>query len=323
MPVVSVVVPAYNVEKTILETIRSIQQQTFSEFELIIINDGSKDGTLKLVNCINDPRIKVFSYENAGLPEARNRGIARSTGEFITFIDADDVWTADKIELQLAALQKNPEAGVAYSWTSFMDSEGKTFSKDQPVYFEGNVYPQLLMGNFINSGSNVMLRRQAIESVGKFDASLRSIEDWEYWLRLAAKWSFVLVPHYQILYRQSATSMASKVDVMEHYSLLVINRAFEAAPPELQHLKKRSLANTYQYLARLCITHAPDAEKINQGWKFLKKAVSLSPSVLTKRNTQRLLIKWLILRFLPQKTAQGFMQRFGKMKASNDPRLKA
>lgn len=321
MPLISVVVPAYNVEKTIKETIQSIQQQTFSDFELIVINDGSTDGTLDVLATIEEPRMKIFSYENGGLPEARNRGIARSTGELITFIDADDLWTADKLELQLAALQNHPEAGLVYSWTSFMDSEGKAFSKDSPVYYEGNIYPILLVGNFINSGSNVMLRRQAIESVGTFDASLRSIEDWEYWLRVAAKWPFALVPKHQILYRQSSTSMASKVDVMEKYSLLVIDRAFQAAPAELQYLKKRSLANTYRYLARVCLTHTPDAEKIKQATHNLKQAISVSPAILLERETQRLLGKWIVLRLVPSKTAGYLLKRFGQMSVSNDPRL--
>ncbi|MGL5192288.1 MAG: glycosyltransferase family 2 protein, partial [Chroococcales cyanobacterium] len=164
MPLVSVVVPAYNVSRTIRETLDSILTQTFPEFELIIINDGSTDNTLQVIEEVQDPRIQVFSYENGGLPEARNRGIARATGEFITFMDADDLWTPDKLEGQVAALQQNPKAGLAYSWTCFMDSEGKSFSKDFPSYIEGNVYPRLLVGNFITSGSNVMLRASAIES---------------------------------------------------------------------------------------------------------------------------------------------------------------
>jgi glycosyltransferase involved in cell wall biosynthesis len=121
MQTISVVVPAYNAERTILETIASVQQQTFSDFELIVINDGSTDGTLEQLNTVKDPRLKVFSYENGGISVARNRGIAQATGEFIAFLDADDLWTPDKLELQLAALQQHPEVGVAYSWTCFMD----------------------------------------------------------------------------------------------------------------------------------------------------------------------------------------------------------
>lgn len=320
MPLVSVVVPAYNVADTIVETIRSIQNQTFRDFELIVINDGSTDNTLEVLDTIDEPRMKVFSYENGGLPEARNRGIDRAQGELITFIDADDLWTPDKLELQVAALQNHPEAGLAYSWTSFMDSEGKNFSPDYPVEFEGEIYPQLLVGNFITSGSNVMLRKAAIESVGNFDPNLKSIEDWEYWLRVAAKWPFALVKKYQILYRQSATSMASKVDVMEKFSLLVIDRAFNNAPEHLQHLKPESLANTYQYLARLCINHTPDRDKIKLARKKLERAIRLNPKILFQRKVQRVLSKWMLLRWTSRRFSNYVVTRLGTMKTNNDPR---
>lgn len=320
MPLVSVVVPAYNVSKTICDTLDSILKQTFSDFELIIINDGSTDNTLQVIEGVRDPRIQVFSYENGGLPEARNRGIARATGELITFIDADDLWTQDKLECQVTALQQNPEAGLAYSWTCFMDSEGKSFSQDLPCYIEGNVYAQLLVGNFITSGSNVMLRASAIESAGLFDRTLKSIEDWEYWLRVAAKWPFVVVPQYQILYRQSATSMASKIDVMEKYSLMVINRAFANAPAELQGLKAHSLANTYQYLARICVTHTPDTEKLKTGWENLQKAIRLHPAILLDKKVQRLLGKWMLIRLGSPQVSQYCLEKFGQMNPKNDPR---
>lgn len=219
MSVVSVILPAYNAETTILETIQSIQKQTFADFELIVINDGSTDRTLELLSTIEDPRLRVFSYENGGLPVARNRGIVRAAGEYITFIDADDLWTPDKLELQLAALQQCPEAGVAYSWTAFINEKGKLLYARKPLVIEGNVLPKLLVENFICSGSNILVRKQFIDVAGKFEPSLKSVEDWDYYLRLAAQCPFVLVPKYQILYRQSSRSMTSKVDVMEKANL--------------------------------------------------------------------------------------------------------
>jgi glycosyltransferase involved in cell wall biosynthesis len=109
MPLISVVIPVYNGEKTIQETIKSVLNQTFQSLELIIVNDGSNDETLKVISIIKDPRIKVFSYPNAGLSASRNRGLAHATGEYISFIDADDLWTPDKLEAQLKVLQENPK----------------------------------------------------------------------------------------------------------------------------------------------------------------------------------------------------------------------
>src|SRR3712207_5841233 len=98
MSLISVIVPAYKGEKTIQKTIESVLNQTFTDFELIVINDGSQDATLDVVSSIQDSRLKLFSYPNAGISTTRNRGIYHAVGEYISFIDADDLWTPDKLK---------------------------------------------------------------------------------------------------------------------------------------------------------------------------------------------------------------------------------
>ncbi|MDZ8080630.1 MAG: glycosyltransferase [Nostoc sp. DcaGUA01] len=315
-PQISVIIPAYNGERTILETIASVRQQTFSDFELIIINDGSTDGTLELVNTVEDPRIKIFSYKNAGLPVARNRGISHATGEFITFIDADDLWTPDKLELQLAALQQHPEAGVAYSWTYYMDDKGEAFHSSNTLSFEGNVFANLLLGNFLESGSNPLIRRQAIDSTGEFDSTLKYCEDWEYWLRLAVRWPFVVVPKQQIFYRQTSGAMSSKMEVVEKYHIIMIERAFQLAPSELHYLKNHSLANIYQFLAHLYLTRIPGASGAKLASEKLKKAISLYPNILLTKKVQVLVFKLLLIKVLSPKIASYLLQIISKIRAS-------
>lgn len=231
MTLISVIIPAYNAEQTIRKTIATVQQQTFQDFELIVINDGSKDRTLELVQSIKDDRLKVFSYENSGVCIARNRGISNAIGEFIAFLDADDLWTPDKLELQVAALEKNPQVGVAYSWTCFMDvdeqGEALSFRPSPPYSFTGNVYEKLLVSDFVHSGSNTLIRRQAIDSVGKFDPACAGCADWDYWLRLAARWHFIVVPKQQIFYRRSPSSMSSKVEVMKKEAIVAMEKAYQ------------------------------------------------------------------------------------------------
>ncbi len=298
MATISVIVPAYNAERTILETITSVQQQTFGGFELIVINDGSTDRTLELLNTVEDPRLKIFSYSNGGLPVARNRGISHATGEFIALLDADDLWTPDKLELQLGALQQHPEAGVAYSWTYFMDEQGESLSPGDPIFFECNVYAELLVNNFLASGSNPLIRRQAIESVGEFDTTLKSCEDWDYWLRLAARWPFVVVPKHQILYRQSSKAMSSKVEVMEKANIIMIEKAYRAAPLELQALKNQSLAWIYRYCAEKLLQYSSNnIIDVNRAGQKLWRAIRLNPKILLEKYTQNL-IKWLIKRWI-------------------------
>ena len=319
MPVISVVIPVYNGEHTILNTIASIQQQTFSDFEIIVIDDGSTDGTVERVNTVQDPRLKVFSYSNGGLPVARNRGISRSTGEFITFIDADDLWTPDKLELQLAALRQHPEAGLVYSWTASMDETGENFYPGISASYEGNVYPQLLLTNFIASGSNAMLRRDVIDAVGEFDAELRSCEDWEYWLRIAARWPFAVVRKPQILYRQTSGAMSSKVEVMEKYYLIVLERAFAAAPPELQYLKNQSLAYEGQFVALVCLNRQASTEGAKIACQRLQKAIRLYPKILLQKKTQSLLIKLLLISLLSPGIATLVLQGISKIRANKKP----
>jgi glycosyltransferase involved in cell wall biosynthesis len=313
MPLISVIIPAYNAEKTISETIQSLQQQTFSDLEIIVINDGSTDKTLELLQSIDEPRLKVFSFENGGLPVARNRGIERATGEFITFIDADDLWTPDKLADQLAALQQNPQAGVAYSWTAFINEKSEYLYAWEPLYYQGNVYPELLVKNFISSGSNILVRKEFIESAGKFDPLLKSAEDWDYYIRLAARCEFVMVPKYQILYRRSSQSMTSKVDVMEKYIVKVTETAFEQAPSNLQFLKNQSLASTYLFLTNLCIAHVLDDKGAKLAAQKLRKAIQLYPAVLLKKSTFRLLLKVGLMQLLPYQVSVNVSHFFGKV----------
>ena len=317
MPKISVIIPAYNAERTIRKTIQSVQTQTFTDFELIVINDGSQDRTLEILHSIKDERLKIFSYENGGLPAARNRGIERSTGEFISFIDADDLWTPDKLELQFLALQQNPEAGVAYSWVvcRFEQGESVFFVNASSPLFAGNVYPNLLLGNFIGNGSNILMRRQLIKSVGNFDTTLKSFEDWDFYLRLASILPFVVVPQRNIIYRKTSASMTSKAKIMEEQGLRLIEKAYCSAPSELQYLKRQTLSNFYCFCAELNldILYNADGKRASQAQNKLYSAIRIYPRILLKKNVQGLVIKSIIRQLIPAKVTCYIMQSFKKI----------
>jgi glycosyltransferase involved in cell wall biosynthesis len=247
MPTISVIIPVYNGAKTIKETIESVLNQTWQNFELLVINDGSNDATLEIIQTIKDTRIQVFSYPNSGVSASRNRGLTKAEGEFISFIDADDLWTPDKLELQLQALQDHPQAAVAYSWSDWIDQSGKFLRKGGHITVNGKAYEKLLLRDFIESGSNPLIKKQALDEVGDFDQSLTSAEDWDMWLRLAAKNEFITVEVPQILYRISPNSASFNIAKMESASLKVIQRVF-AETPELTKLKRETLASRYNYL---------------------------------------------------------------------------
>ena len=247
-PLISVIIPVYNGEKTIRETIESVLNQTFSNLELIVVNDGSQDSTLNIISSIKDPRLQVLSHKNTGKSISRNRGIDKADGEFISFLDADDLWTPDKLEAQLKALQANPQAAVAYSWVDYIDENGDFFRSGNHITINGNAYEKMLIQNILENGSNPLIRKQALTEVGYFSESLKHAEDWDMWLRLAARYNFVTVPYPQILYRVSSTSSSTDVLNMEKVCLQFLERAFNNAPASVQHLKKKALSTLYHYL---------------------------------------------------------------------------
>lgn len=269
MPIISVIIPAYNAERTLKQTIESVLKQTFSDWELIVINDGSQDATLEIVSHISDARVKVFSYSNAGVSASRNRGIAKATGELIAFLDADDLWTPDKLETGFQALQANPQAAVAYSWTDYIDESGQFFRAGNHVTETGNVYAKLLLGNFLENGSNALVRKQALTEVGGFDESLSGPEDWEIYLRLAERYEFVIVPSPQVLYRLSPHAASSNIEKMEKENLKVIERVFSRVPESLQFLKSQTLANLYNYLASRTLEATPKPDKYRVAFQLI------------------------------------------------------
>lgn len=313
MPLISVVIPVYNGEKTIRQTLESVLNQTFTDFEVIVINDGSQDTTLEIVANIADPRLKVFSYPNAGQAASRNRGLSQARGEFIAFLDADDLWTSDKLEAQLRVLQENPQAAVAYSWSDCIDESGNFLREASHRTVNGDVYAKLLLTDFLDNGSNPLIRRQAITEVGGFDESLLPAEDWDMWLRLAARYHFVAVPYPQVLYRQSANSESSNVLRLELACLRVIQRTFTQAPDSLQHLKKPSLANLYKYLIFKCFEGSPERWRGRVAARFLGSAVRHDPFLLRSRVIWKVLFKIGIMMLLPPQQAQAFFTKFKKI----------
>ena len=279
---ISVIMPVYNGERTIRESIESALNQTFTDFELIVIDDGSQDATLDILADIQDTRLKIFSYSNAGISASRNRGIAHARGEFVTFLDADDLWTPDKLETQLKALEANPQAILAYSWTEFIDETGRPVGTFLRSTASGNVLAELLESNFIGSGSNALINKQAIVELGEFDQSFSPAGDWDMWLRLAAHYQFAVVPSTQVLYRITESAATNNLLRMETSSLAVIERAFDHAPESLQYIKRRSIANLYEYLTSRATYGSLNRQKSLIAAKFLFLTLRYNPALLQR-----------------------------------------
>lgn len=313
MPTISVIIPVYNGQDTIRETIKSVLNQSHTDLEVLVINDGSLDATLKIISRIEDARLQVFSYPNKGLSASRNRGIAKAKGEYISFIDADDLWTIDKLELQLKALQENPEAALAYSWTDYIDESSQFLFSGRHITLNGDVYKELLVNNFLENGSNALIRSKVLSEVGNFDESLSASEDWDMWLRIAPRYHFVSVPSPQILYRVSTISMSANLGRQEAEMFKVIERAFERAPNSLQYLKKHSLANLYKYLVWKSLEHASLAGNswtpLRLTWNYIKHEPALFKEA---KFASIMAIKSAIAALLPPQQAKRLLTRLKK-----------
>lgn len=313
MAIISVVIPAYNAEKTIQETIESVLNQTFKDFEIIVINDGSTDSTLTLVSQINDPRIQIYSYQNSGAPKSRNRGFEHSKGLYIAFLDADDIWVNNKLELQLKALENNSQAAVAYSWTDYIDQSGKFLQSGTHLTFNDNVYPDLLVQNFLENGSNPLIRREAFANINGFDESLLAGQDWDLYIRLAAHYHFVAIPVVLVFYRFSSNSLSSDVLRQEKQCLAVLEKAFLQAPPSLQHLKKQSLAKLYKYLVCHAVQGYPYPEKGRKAIQFLFNYIKYDSFALQQRRLLLIiLVKSSIIALFPPPISERILSTLKK-----------
>ena len=185
-PLISVVVPVYNTEKYLKKCLQSVADQTFKNFECIIVIDGSPDNSISIAEEFSqkDKRFFVQQKENGGLASARNLGMKKAKGEFISFLDSDDYWNPEKLERQIHILQKNSSVDLVFSHCYVKENE-------KPLYlygakpFSGNPLELLHTNNVIGSGSSVIIRRKIFESIGGFNESLKSFEDLEYWFRIA------------------------------------------------------------------------------------------------------------------------------------------
>lgn len=310
MTLISVVIPVYNGEKTIASTIASVLSQTHSELEILAIDDGSTDKTLDVIAEIADPRLRVFSFPNGGQATARNHGIERSLGEFVAFLDADDQWTPDKLSAQLAALQRHPQAAVAYSWTNYVDDRGRVLRRSSHVGVEGKVLRTLLLMNFIENGSNVLVRREALQAIDPFSPDLVPTEDWDLWLRLAETFEFVCVPRLQIIYRVAPHSQSANVPRLERSCRTCLERAYQRSPQHVD-LEPRSRANLYKYLIYKILEGVPSdpqpRSRCREAWRLFRELISAEPSFWKQRISFKVLLWLAILQLTPGSVSRRWL----------------
>ncbi|MCX5811624.1 MAG: glycosyltransferase [Proteobacteria bacterium] len=195
MPKISVIMPCYDQAQYISESIEGVLQQTYNDFELIIVDDCSNDDSLDIIKKYEnmDKRIVVIHHEmNKGVGASRNDAMAVSGGEYIAFCDSDDIWKKNKLDIQLAFLEKNQQIGLIHSDSIIINEKseptGERFSSiyQKGVKLSGDLFEELCVTNFINIAT-VVMRQKCLEDAVRFEEDLGSVEDWVYWVRVARK----------------------------------------------------------------------------------------------------------------------------------------
>lgn len=189
---VSVIMPCFNAEKYISESIESVLNQTYENFEIILVDDSSTDNTPNIIKKYvqkHGDKLKYISQPNQGPSAARNNGVRNSTGDLIAFLDSDDIYVKDSLEKKIMKLKSDKELTLVYS-DAFIIYESELtnyhYKKIVEKFYEGYVFPQLMVNNFICT-STVMLKKEVFNSIGYFNEKIKGVEDYEFWLKISKK----------------------------------------------------------------------------------------------------------------------------------------
>lgn len=239
---VSVIIPTYNRAHMITQAIDSVLNQAFKDFELIVVDNYSSDNTESVVKSYNDKRIRYFKNQNNGLIGiSRNYGIQKSRGEYVSFLDDDDLWLPEKLEKQVGLLDANKELGLVYSDCYVIDSNGNLlkntyFHSVKP--FSGNIFNELLVSNFIPQ-LTVLVRGEALGKVGVFDLKYKIAQDYELWLRIAEYYPIGFIEQPLAKYRIHGRSAYQKNMVLSYQEEIQIKEYWLNRNPNL----RRELGN--------------------------------------------------------------------------------
>jgi glycosyltransferase involved in cell wall biosynthesis len=221
---ITVVIPCYNQAHFLSEAIKSIQNQTYEHYEIIVVNDGSTDNTTEIARKFRD--VQLIEQKNMGLAAARNAGLLQSNGEFVVFLDSDDRLLPNALKIGLEAFEQNPDCAFVSGFCRFISADGSRLPdlKQPRVKGEADHYEALLKKSYIWSPANVMYRRKIFEQTAPFDAAVSAAADYELYLRIARQ--FPVYQHGEIVaeYRKYNTSMSSNPKLM----LATVLRVMEA-----------------------------------------------------------------------------------------------
>lgn len=279
--VVSVIIPSYKCEAYIAETIASVQNQSFKDLEIIVVDDGSPDKQAEVIKSIaeKDSRIQYVYQKNQGVSAARNHGYKLSSGKYIAFLDSDDVWLPNNLELKIQKLGKG-DFGLVHSDAEIINEKSipqKQFMRGK----EGDLLQGMLAWEdaYIPGPSSILLKKEVIDQIGDFDTNLSTAADQDFFFRVASKYAIGRVAQVTWQYRVHDKNMHSNIAAMQKDVIYVYKKARKNGLFHSKSFERSCFANMYLILAA---SWAGDGKKPSQGFMFGLKAVFTHPPVITK-----------------------------------------
>jgi glycosyltransferase involved in cell wall biosynthesis len=248
MKTVSVIIPAYNHAPYLRAAIDSALAQTYAPHEVIVVDDGSTDETPQILASYGD-RIRAIRQPNGGVASARNAGIAAASGDYLAFLDSDDLWEPRKLELQMARFDADPSLGLIHCGAEAFDNEGRTLQ----VWLDGMegwvANAMLCLEGHVITCNTIVIPKRVAEEIGPFDGRLTPSEDWDFCYRVAVRYPVGYVPEILLRYRQHGAGIHLNIERMEHGMLLALQKAFDSSDPAVQSLRRASYGRLHFILA--------------------------------------------------------------------------
>lgn len=249
-PLVSVIIPNYNYARYLAQAVDSALAQTYPSVEVVVIDDGSRDDSLEVLRGYGE-RVRWFAQTNAGVAAARNRGIEESRGEYLAFLDSDDVWLPEKLEKQMRRFLSDAELGLVHCGFVEIDAAGK-LGEQHLDGMEGRVAPELLLLQrpvILGGGSAVVVTKSAAREVGGFDLRLPPAEDWEFYYRVARAYKVGFVPEVLMRYRDHGGGGHMNHKRMARSLLLAFEKSFDTDDAELLRIRRQCYGKMHSILA--------------------------------------------------------------------------
>ena len=248
---VSIVIPVFNSERFIVECLNSVLNQSYKNIEIIIVDDGSTDKSVELINDYHSDLIKIYSQVNSGQGKARNLGVEKAKGEWIAFLDSDDIWFVGKLEMQLEHCKNYVWSHTDYFFIGDIIAP-KTRSRDFVSNNPGYIFDSLIVENTIAT-STVMIRKSIFLEFGGFNTSYRALQDWDLWLRISKKYDIGYYEKPIAEYRVHSTSVSRSTRRNFPYHMEIISQIFseDGIAADNKHLKKNALSQSCQICSQI------------------------------------------------------------------------